>query len=227
MTAPTQHVSPLPPWHATPPRPLPPSPLAVASSPSHTALFAQTLLPTTRGSPTFRWLRHKSAPPRQPSFQHHTTRTLPPFCSLHRRAGLSPLLPCFCVRPTLDHPLTNGKSGQWARSSSFFCNSYVPRSLVVPHLRRSYHILSASRVSLGGRPHSYTQTATTGLLTTPHNRHAPQPPPNAHPTYIRACSDYVRALRGLGVRHPARSLLHQHGSRHPRHAHQMAAQQQR
>jgi len=100
--------------HAMPPCPPPPSPLAVASSPSHTALFTQTLLPTTRGSPTFRRLRHKSAPPRQPSFQRHTTHTPPPFCSLHHHTGLFPLLPCFCVRPTLDRPLTNDKSGQWA-----------------------------------------------------------------------------------------------------------------
>ena len=27
---------------------------------------------------------------------------------------LSPLSPCFCVRPTLDRPLTDSKSGQWA-----------------------------------------------------------------------------------------------------------------
>ena len=36
------------------------------------------------------------------------------FCSLHRRAGLSPLSPCFCMCPTLDQPLTDSKSGQWA-----------------------------------------------------------------------------------------------------------------
>jgi len=81
---------------------------------THTTLFTQTLLPTTCGLPTFHQLCHKNVPPQQLSFQCHTTCTPPPFCSLHCCAGLSPLLPCFCVHLTLDWPLTDSKSGQWA-----------------------------------------------------------------------------------------------------------------
>ena len=45
--------------------------------------------------------------------------------------------------------LTNNKLRQQATvSSSYFCGSYVPHSLAVPHICRLYHILSTSQVSL-------------------------------------------------------------------------------
>jgi len=66
-----------------------------------------------------------------------------------------------CVQLSTGHwPMVNRANGP--RSSLFFCNLYVPHSLIVPYLHRLYYILSASWVLLGGRPHSYTWTATMG-----------------------------------------------------------------
>ena len=82
-----------------------------------------------------------------------------------------------CIWLSTGHwPTVNWANGP--HSSSFFCNLYVPHSFVVPYLHRLYYVLSASWVLLGGRPHSYMQTATIGpsFHTTTMHPNLPQTP---------------------------------------------------